>query len=590
MGLRRNRLSLRLEALQRGAGSLRAAGEINEAIQRFLDDAGAARFHLGRDSGDHGAMIVAILGGTGAGKSTLLNRLLGREVSAASFRRTFTGGAVAVAKKADDLPEGWLGMPHVMADAGDGAVRGKAGVVTVVSGFGIQDSGSGEESAATNPEPGSQNPRPILLVDTPDLDGDQPVHHAQADRVFRWADAVVFLVSPEKYQMTELLPYYRLAGRYAIAAVHVMNKCESAAMLADYASQRGVERVYAIPRDDAAYEAPPEANLDALREALAHLRPSKDREQGLARRAADLAGRFQDDVIEPMRRGRKEADVLIAALKAMASDGFGTVGVDVNPITRQLRHRLRQRSVLYLLGPQRVLDRVRQTPLLLARLPRATWDVLIRGKAPHLGEPQATESNRNVPDFAQLLKDQFTQLLSRIDDAVRSNEAGSRWIEAGDSDWRSSRINPAEAGTIAEQELADLKEWLQQRWNATPRDTRLLQAIVRKLPGGNQVLKWTETAPYLLTIVLAAHGALFGHVDLAVLGGYSLVAWIMERMSNEVAARTRLANSRIERRFTELAGRQIRRSIAWIDGRVPSRSAIKQLERLANELADAVQS
>jgi hypothetical protein len=195
-----------------------------------------------------------------------------------------------------------------------------------------------------------------------------------------------------------------------------------------------------------------------------------------------------------------------------------------------------------------------------------------------------------VPDFAQLLNDQFTQLLSRIDDAVRSNEAGSRWIEAGDSDWRSSRIDPAEAGKIAEQELADLKEWLQQRWNATPRDTRLLQAIVRKLPGGNQVLKWTETAPYLLTIVLAAHGALFGHVDLAVLGGYSLVAWIMERMSNEVAARTRLANSRIERRFTELAGRQIRRSIAWIDGRVLSRSAIKQLERLANELADAVQS
>ena len=48
-------------------------------------------------------------------------------------------------------------------------------------------------------------------MDTPDLDGDQPAHHAQADRVFRWAEGLVFLVSPEKYQMTELLPYYRLA-------------------------------------------------------------------------------------------------------------------------------------------------------------------------------------------------------------------------------------------------------------------------------------------------------------------------------------------------------------------------------------------
>jgi hypothetical protein len=586
MGLRRNSLLSRVEALQREVGSLRAAGGMNEAIERFLADAGAVRFHL--DQGRERPMILAILGGTGAGKSTVLNRLLGREVSAASFRRTFTSGAVAVVENAGDLPEGWLGMPHERAESGQQPVRGKAGVVTVVegSGFGVQNRAGIQ--GVLNPEPRTPNPdQHIVLVDTPDLDGDQPVHHAQADRVFRWADAVVFLVSPEKYQMTELRPYYRLADRYAVPAVHVMNKCESAAMLADCAAQRGVERVYAIPRDDAAYEPPEEANLSAMREALVHLEPPKDRQRGIANRVADLASRFNDELIEPMRRNRREADGLMAAMKALETPA---VGVDVNPITRQLRHRLRQRSVLYLLGPQRVLDRVRQTPLLLARLPRATWDVLIRGKAPHLAEPQAMESDGHVPDFIQILKDQFTQLLSRIDDAVRSNEAGSRWIEAGDSDWRASKINPAEAGKIAEEELADLKEWLQQRWNATPRDTRLLQAIVRKLPGGNQVLKWTETAPYLLTIVLAAHGALFGHVDLAVLGGYSLVAWIMERMSNEVASRTRLANTRIERRFTELAGRQIRRSVAWIDGRVPSRSAINQLERLANELADAVQS
>ena len=59
-------------------------------------------------------------------------------------------------------------------------------------------------------------------------------HHAQADRVFRWADAVLFLVTPEKYQMTELLPYYRLAGRYALPALYVMNKCEEEAVLEDY--------------------------------------------------------------------------------------------------------------------------------------------------------------------------------------------------------------------------------------------------------------------------------------------------------------------------------------------------------------------
>src|SRR5467141_1287128 len=55
-----------------------------------------------------------------------------------------------------------------------------------------------------------------VVVDTPDLDGDQPAHHAQADRAFRWAQRIVFVVTPEKYQMTELLPYYRLARRYEV--------------------------------------------------------------------------------------------------------------------------------------------------------------------------------------------------------------------------------------------------------------------------------------------------------------------------------------------------------------------------------------
>jgi len=78
-------------------------------------------------------------------------------------------------------------------------------------------------------------PPAVTLIDTPDLDGDQPVHHAEADRVFRWGEAILFLVTPEKYQMTELLPYYRLAQRYALPAVFVMNKLEEAAVLDDFA-------------------------------------------------------------------------------------------------------------------------------------------------------------------------------------------------------------------------------------------------------------------------------------------------------------------------------------------------------------------
>ena len=57
-------------------------------------------------------MLVAILGGTGTGKSTLVNRLLGANLTATSFRRTFTSGAVAITADEKNLPERWLAIEH----------------------------------------------------------------------------------------------------------------------------------------------------------------------------------------------------------------------------------------------------------------------------------------------------------------------------------------------------------------------------------------------------------------------------------------------------------------------------------------------
>src|SRR4029079_14410367 len=72
---------------------LRTSGR--PTVERFRADLAAARFHLRRS--DDSPMLLAILGGTGTGKSTLLNRLLGADVTATSFRRTFTAGPIAVA-------------------------------------------------------------------------------------------------------------------------------------------------------------------------------------------------------------------------------------------------------------------------------------------------------------------------------------------------------------------------------------------------------------------------------------------------------------------------------------------------------------
>src|SRR5439155_21415881 len=208
------------------------------SLERFRADSAAARFHL-RNLANR-PTLVAILGGTGTGKSTLVNRLLRSEITATSFRRTFTAGPVAIAARPDAVPDGWLGLQHISPP--ELPARGQIDALAVVTLAG-------------------ELTQEIVLIDTPDLDGDQPSHHAQADRVFRWAQAVVFLVTPEKYQMTELRPYYRLASRYALPAIFVMNKAEEQAVVDDYVNQltEGAP-VFALARDDAGYEPPAHMN------------------------------------------------------------------------------------------------------------------------------------------------------------------------------------------------------------------------------------------------------------------------------------------------------------------------------------------
>ena len=135
--------------------------------------------------------------------------------------------------------------------------------------------------------------------------------------------------------------------------------------------------------------------------------------------------------------------------------------------------------------------------------------------------------------------------------------------------------------------MKDLNDWLQKRWNATPRDTVLLLKLLRHLPGGEKLTQWTEAAPYLLAIIVAAHHAIFGHVDLMILGGYSLATWLTEKLSNEVASRTRQANRAIAMRFERLAHAD-QCAIAWIESRAPRLSEIDAIESMANDLQESL--
>jgi hypothetical protein len=539
------------------------------AIERFKSDAGALRFHL-NGPGRH-VPVVAVRGGTGTGKSTLVNRLLDSNLSATSFRRTYTSAPIAIAAKAKAVPRDWLGLPHETVT--ETPARGESGKLLVIE----------------HPSPLTEA---ITLIDTPDLDGDQPAHHAEADRVFRWAQGLVFLVTPEKYQMTELLPYYRLARRYGVAAVFVMNKCEEREVLEDFRRQLAERdwadaRVFVLARDDAAYEPPPDMNLEALRSAvtefpsLLEAQDSAARATALRQRSMDLLGRLRDQIIGPLRDRRREIDRLTGGLRSLTAV---PPGVDVAPVTSQLQRRLQEQSVLYLMGPQRIIERVRQVPGLLMRLPRTAWD-FFRGNEISLEMPKRAGGETAAPDFPALLADQFTILQSRIDDLVRTSSMLERDGSMLES-YEHSKLPSSDASKIAEEELADLKKWLEERWHGTPRDTALLHKVLSVIPGGKALTRWSETAPYLLAIIVATHGAVFGHVDLMIMGSYGLITWLGEKVTNEVAARTRHTNRRIAERFTELAQGQIDRVCQWLETQAPQERELARVERLADELSE----
>jgi len=168
MAVRREQLSSVLSRLQTlvDAPQSEGIGAVRGTLQRVSADIAATRFHLESPAGKP---ILAIFGGTGTGKSTLLNRLFAAELSAASFRRTFTSGPVAVVHAPQDVPESWLGIPHVVAAAAELPARGVTQTLVLVE----TDSPIADRS---------------IIVDTPDLDGDQPLHHAEADRVLSQAD------------------------------------------------------------------------------------------------------------------------------------------------------------------------------------------------------------------------------------------------------------------------------------------------------------------------------------------------------------------------------------------------------------------
>lgn len=540
-----------------------------ENLRRHLTDLEALRFHLRADS--NRPPIVALLGGTGTGKSTLVNRLLGGDFSTASFRRTYTSGPIAFHHESESLPSGWSGLPHRKKTSDDFPLKGEPGALLVAP-------------VACEPL------KTLMLVDTPDVDGDADAHYEQAERIFRWSQAVVFLATPEKYQMTELIPFHRLSKRYGIPTLFVMNKCESVEAVEDWRDQlrkRGWEeaRMFAIPRDDSMHEPPEEMGLERLRQVLdgagAEVEAAAESGRGARKRIEDSLKRTHDQIIEPLFEDARTVEGLKDALRAFVTP---SPQMDVSPLTAELQERMRAKSILYLIGPKRIIDRARQVSSTVFE--RVTSPGAWFSKKPSRKSQEGeTIEIAALPDFHALAVDQFRIGAARIRDILESSERVRIWTAAAREEDSAGWIDPEEAGKIVDEEIESLDRWLKEHWDAAPRDTQAVLHFLNRIPGGKKVIEWSEASPYLLAAVVAASGALFGPIDLLVIGGYSLATWLGERLSNEVTARVRATNRTLYRRFEELMQEQVRLQIDWLEMRVPVEdslhSAAEEIERLA---------
>jgi len=295
----------------------------------------------------------------------------------------------------------------------------------------------------------------------------------------------------------------------------------------------------------------------------------------------DLLGRLRDQVIEPMRSTRQRAKVCAERLLLLNQIG---PGIDVDPMTRQLRKRMQERSVLYLMGPGRLIDRQRGAPALLSRLPRSTWD-LIRGKSKSaesvsaIAVPAITET---VPDFRATAVDQFRVSQARIADVLEASGFAD--------DAASWRLDPELAGRIIDDELADLRKFLEERWTKSPRDTLILFRLLKFLPGGEKLAKATEAAPYLLVLACAAHHAVMGPIDILVIGGFTLATWLGEKLSSEVAQRTRQSNRNIDSAYAQLVRNQLQHAVEFVQKRQPDPKHLDALEAQADSLQSACEA
>ncbi|TQK71271.1 GTPase [Nocardioides sp. SLBN-35] len=200
----------RQSSLERRIDGLRTAvkearGRVDDTV---LDDIEATTARAdGRLSLSGRHTVVAIAGATGSGKSTTFNALAGVPLSESSAQRPTTAVAKALVwGEPDDETRdllAWLGVP-----AANQFYR----------------------STLPDAPPRGTLPDGLILLDLPDHDSVETAHHREAERVVQLADAMIWVVDPQKYADAAIHQRFLrpLAGHRAVTMV-VMNQVDTVA-------------------------------------------------------------------------------------------------------------------------------------------------------------------------------------------------------------------------------------------------------------------------------------------------------------------------------------------------------------------------
>src|SRR5687767_13525967 len=163
-------VSARLDALSAAVEAAR--GRIDDealASAAELAERASGRLLL---SGEH--TIVALAGATGSGKSSLFNRLTDLDLAGVGVRRPTTSWALACAWGPDGASEllEWMGIPP----------RHQVSRMSML-----------------DPSAEAERLDGLILLDLPDHDSTEVEHHIEMDRLVRYADALVWVLDPQKY-------------------------------------------------------------------------------------------------------------------------------------------------------------------------------------------------------------------------------------------------------------------------------------------------------------------------------------------------------------------------------------------------------